>query len=290
MAANIGLKMGYVDEKGELNPGFKKRNWFNRRYKRYKRKFNRTKCGRKLKNIRQEVRQTWVGKNILGWYEGLFSGSITMLISILNMLTIPYLHFYEAVEDHQGVKAVLGIQLFANYIYALDFFLMICIFGMKSILFKRSWALRLELPVQIYYVLMWPLFIKIFSDLPTTKDESQSLFSFLQLLILMRLLRIFSFLNELEQWRFFSKAVKIMRGPFFNLAFTLYSLFYLYTIIGIEIFGGAIDSELFIFILENFPDSDIAGDYIWLNFNDYASGLITLESMMLFNNWQFIWD
>ena len=39
------------------------------------------------------------------------------------------------------------------------------------------------------------------------------------------------------------------------------------------------------------PDatSDISGDYIWLNFNDFASGLITLFTMMLFNNWQFIW-
>ena len=38
------------------------------------------------------------------------------------------------------------------------------------------------------------------------------------------------------------------------------------------------------------PDAGLAGDYIWLNFNDFPSGLITLFSMMLFNNWQFIWD
>jgi len=72
------------------------------------------------------------------------------------------------------------------------------------------------------------------------------------------------------------KAVKVMRGPFFNLGFTLYSLFYLYTIIGIEIYGGTVNSALFHKILNSGKDTDIAGDYIWLNFNDYASGLITL--------------
>jgi len=84
------------------------------------------------------------------------------------------------------------------------------------------------------------------------------------------------------------KAVKVMRGPFFNLGFTLYSLFFIYTLIGMEIFGGTIDSKLIESILEppsGTSDSDISGDYIWLNFNDFASGLITLETMMLFNNW-----
>jgi hypothetical protein len=70
-----------------------------------------------------------------------------MLISIVNMLTIPYLHYYEAVQDNRGVKTVLALQVFTNYCYFLDFFLMVCIFGLKNILFKRSWALRLELPV-----------------------------------------------------------------------------------------------------------------------------------------------
>ena len=81
-----------------------------------------------------------------------------------------------------------------------------------------------------------------------------------------------------------------MRTPFTALIFTLYSLYFLYVLIGIEIYGGKINSEVFDKILTLNPDSDIGGDYIWLNFNDYSSGLLTLFSMMLFNNWQFIWD
>jgi hypothetical protein len=61
--------------------------------------------------------------------------------------------------------------------------------------------------------------------------------------ILFRILRIFTFLAELQQWEFFLKAIKVMRGPFFNLTFTLYSLYFLYSLIGQEIFGGKINSE-----------------------------------------------
>ena len=107
----------------------------------------------------------------------------------------------------------------------------------------------------------------------------------LKTIILVRILRIFTFLNELEQWQFFMKAFKVMRGPFFNLCFTLYSLYFMYTLIGMQIYGGKINSEVFEVLFELNEDTEIAPDYIYLNFNDFASGLITLFSMMLFNNW-----
>ena len=108
----------------------------------------------------------------------------------------------------------------------------------------------------------------------------------LQVVMLLRLLRIFEFLSELEQWDFFSRAVNVMKGPFFNLVFSLYSLFFLYSLIGGEIYGGLIDTELFKLIDEiNGDNTEIGPSYMWLNFNDFASGIITLFSMMLFNNW-----
>ena len=82
-----------------------------------------------------------------------------------------------------------------------------------------------------------------------------------------------------------------MQGPFFNLCLSVYSVFYFYTLIGMEIFGGKINTQLFRDIDRiNGDDSEISPDYMWLNFNDFASGLVTLFSMMLFNNWQFIWE
>jgi hypothetical protein len=97
----------------------------------------------------------------------------------------------------------------------------------------------------------------------------------------MRLSRILLFLKELQQWVFFNKAIKVMRVPFINLGFTLYSLFWIFSIVGGIIYGGEINDVFFTKIMND----NISWDYIWLNFNDFASGIITLQTMMLFNNW-----
>jgi len=238
------------------------------------------------------------------WYKGLFAGVPLQVLGIVNLLLIPYLKYYEDTGQYEGVKAMLNVQVAINFIYLTDLVLMLLIFGFKVVFTKRSWALRFEPLLQLYQVLnigpIMELYRKLdeaetlisLKDTTPNKEFFQtiSIIDFYQIIILVRLLRIFSFLAELEQWKFFMKAVKVMRGPFLNLCFTLYSLFFLYSLIGIEIFGGKINSKVFKELFELNPDTEIAGDYIWLNFNDYASGLITLFSMMLFNNWQFIWD
>lgn len=67
--------------------------------------------------------------------------------------------------------------------------------------------------------------------------------------------------------------------PFFNLCFTLYSLYYFYCILGISIYGGKIDVQTFARMFKLNPDFESSPDYIYLNFNDFVSGLITLFSM-----------
>ena len=285
-AAQNGRGVG----EAETSQGYKRRNWCSRRVKRYRRKAGRTGCGKCLRRAKGRLARTRVASAVIDWYESLYSGGIMLAIGILNLMTIPYLHYYESLQDWRGMRAVVTVQLALNSIYLVDFLLMLAIFGFKEVLFKRSWALRMELPVQLLQLALGAAYAAVYRAGPGTPvAETAALFDFLQLAILVRLLRIFSFLSELEQWRFFMKAVKVMRGPFFNLGFTLYSLFYLYVLIGMEIFGGKISSAVFKRIFDENPDTEIAPDYIWLNFNDYASGLITLEAMMLFNNWQFIW-
>lgn len=56
-----------------------------------------------------------------------------------------------------------------------------------------------------------------------------------------------------------------------------------------EIYGGKINEDEFHEMIMLNP-GNYAPDYIFLNFNDFFSGVITLFSMQLFNNWQFIWD
>ena len=165
-----------------------------------------------------------------------------------------------------------------SILYFLDLVFMIILYGAKSVFMKKTYALRLE----IFYLLAQVVGRVVIG---TREDKIRSVAVIFEVVILFRNLRITSFLEELEQWKFFVKAIKVMQGPFFNLIFTLYSLYMFYTLVGMELFGGKINSASFERIFEANDDSDIGEDYIWLNFNDYSSGLLTLFSMMLFNNW-----
>jgi hypothetical protein len=93
------------------------------------------------------------------------------------------------------------------------------------------------------------------------------------------MIRLFEFLNELEQWQFFMRTLNVLKGPFFNLCFTLYSLYFCYTIVGIHIYGGKVNMYEFSRMLYINQDFESGADYMWLNFNDFLSGLITLFSM-----------
>ena len=118
-----------------------------------------------------------------------------------------------------------------------------------------------------------------FDETPEELKNYAVFATYFNVVMLIRMVRIFTFLSELEQWKFFTRTLKVLRGPFFNLTFTLYSLYFFYTMLGIHIYGGKITAESTarLFILNE--DFDASPDYMWLNFNDFLSGLITLFSM-----------
>ena len=69
-----------------------------------------------------------------------------------------------------------------------------------------------------------------------------------------------------------------MKRPFLNLCFTLYSFYFIYVVIGVEIYGGKINGKMFKEMI-NLNEGTIPSDYVWLSFNDFLSGLIVLFSI-----------
>lgn len=51
------------------------------------------------------------------------------------------------------------------------------------------------------------------------------------------------YLIEINEWRLFEKSVKILQTKFFQLLMVLYSIFYIFIMIGIRIWGGKINSR-----------------------------------------------
>ena len=99
----------------------------------------------------QKIYSSVVDTCIVKWYKSIYSGSIILCISIVNLISIPYLNYYEAIHDFKGVDIMILIQFSLNIIYLLDILVMFFVFGIRDFFLKRSWALRLELLFQILH-------------------------------------------------------------------------------------------------------------------------------------------
>ena len=120
-----------------------------------------------------------------------------MIICILNLLTIPYINYYEKNTDWYYLQFIITKQIIINMIFLLDYVIMLLLFGMHEILFKRSWALRGELILQIVNISLIPSYVNVYQE-DAILEEKLFLVHFIEVAILFRLLRIFSFLQELE--------------------------------------------------------------------------------------------
>lgn len=75
--------------------------------------------------------------------------------------------------------------------------------------------------------------------------------------------------------------------PFcYSLGSVLFILFYTFAVFGMHLWGGQINYKT---VLPNEADDgiNVTKDYVLNNFNDMASGMITLFELLIVNNWQF---
>lgn len=73
-------------------------------------------------------------------------------------------------------------------------------------------------------------------------------------------------------------------GPFWSILFVQMTLFYMFGLVGLFIYGGKI-TTLNPEILNDDSTPDL---YYLCNFNDLANGFLTLFELMVVNNWHVI--
>jgi hypothetical protein len=98
------------------------------------------------------------------------------------------------------------------------------------------------------------------------------------------MLRLVVYLYEAKTFRIIVETLKSLLIPFWSLICVLFALYYLYALAGMALFGGDIkrDSK------EIINDDSTPDLYVLLNFNDFASGFVTLFVLMVVNNWYVI--
>ncbi len=104
----------------------------------------------------------------------------------------------------------------------------------------------------------------------------------LEAIIIIRVLRIAVYLDEIKTFRIIMETMKSLLTPFWSMLSVMFSIFYIYSVIGIAIFGGKVD-----FDSEAIRNNDSTPD-IWAlnNFNDFTNAYLVLFELTIVNNWQ----
>ena len=98
---------------------------------------------------------------------------------------------------------------------------------------------------------------------------------------IVRIIRLTIYLDELKTFRIIMESVKSLLAPFWSIITVQFSIFFIYALTGMLLFGGMIQSDT-----EAIRNNDTTPD-IWalINFNDFPSSLVTLFTLMVVNNW-----
>ena len=101
----------------------------------------------------------------------------------------------------------------------------------------------------------------------------------------MKIGRIFNqILKELKQFKAVFNVLASLRPFLSNLIFVLINIFLVYGQIGINLFGGLINSET-PKIFKNVMNRDLNNYYEFQNFNDFPNAFVFLWNLFINNNW-----
>ena len=176
----------------------------------------------------------------------------------------------------------MGTLLFLNFIYGLEIVMKVYAFGLRRTFRFSDWVIKVEFFIQFYAVFEFVTFI---ISVVRREHDLFLMIEIQQLIILVRSLRITSFLMELQVWRNFLKAIQAFISPFLRIIMTLYSLYVIYASIGIMLFGGLINYESIKVLAANSNDV-VDTEWVYLNFNDFYMAFNTLFGMMWENDWE----
>jgi len=103
----------------------------------------------------------------------------------------------------------------------------------------------------------------------------------LELVIFLRMLKVLTLLYEITVMRIVIDTIKNLVTPLSYLTGVLLTIFYIFSLTGMLLFGGKIQKDLPAIA----ADSSIPPDYHLDNFNDLISSFVTLFTLMIVNNW-----
>ncbi|KAF0717242.1 Aste57867_2414 [Aphanomyces stellatus] len=125
-------------------------------------------------------------------------------------------------------------------------------------------------------------------DIYVYLPENAASIVLVKILLVARCLRLLRLLVRIKRYRVFC-ITWIRLLPFGkNVLLCMFCVMYLFALLGMQLFGGLISPDV---MVSQFPSSPYTqANYTANNFNDVASGIVTLFELLVVNNWQVIVD
>lgn len=168
-----------------------------------------------------------------------------------------------------------AISLSFTCIYVLDVSAKICVFGCERFWYHNPFRHRFDLIV-VYSRFAAEVAFLVYRPSDTV----------IRFLVLVRIARSLRLISHVRPLQYIATLMMRLVPTYKQLGLLLLIVFYIYTTVGVQAFGGVINKNS-----SALDGSDFAAnDYFALNFNDFLSGMVTLFVLMVVNNWYVIAD
>jgi len=200
--------------------------------------------------------------------------ALTSAIIILSLLQFAVVDYMQGNEYKKVViKYWVGFTILINSYFLLELILYFLVFKFTWI-WKEKRSIYFELLLQTIAIYADTLFLdSYFAD-------TERAISLCCIVFLLRTLRLLHLLTEIRHFKMIIGTFMKFNMSFFTMILTLYTVFFIFTEIGMILFAGKITTN-------SAQTRNFSTPPLWylMNFNDHASSFITLFHVMVVNNW-----
>lgn len=183
--------------------------------------------------------------------------------------------FFVFVLKDNPNRFALALLLVWCIFFMVEFFIYFHYLGISKMLKKEIVRVVLAINNFIVFVCCFCLQKYGFSK---ENENFIVLFQIAHAFIVIRVFRIFIFLNLFKEFQTIFKILDYMKEIFLVNCLTLFSYFFLFSTFSIIFTGGNIKTESFI------NNREIPNNYYFINFNDYANSFLACFALTMVNN------
>ena len=211
------------------------------------------------------------------WRRVVQSAPYAVLLVFFNVCSLALFGFALFVMDnaHSERYAASWVAgaVAVNALFLVDLIVHCLLFGFKQVIKQRKDYL-LECVLQVGGLAAAVIFCA------AGFGQKLTAVSFLAVVLMLRYLRLLTYAAELADFLKIVETFKRFSTPFAHMLATLYTVMFLFSVIGIKLYSGRITTASVV-------QTQIDAPYMYylMNFNDFYASLMTLFHVIVINNW-----